>query len=145
MQGVLSTTIEALGRRVMSAAEWTSRACFKWVKELLALSASPINSSRRRGLTSRTRVALTPTELCDLEQGARVLKPGPAIHQDKNCQGREPPGSENECESYESQHANKAQNCRDHEAASSPQNKPEERSQNLTAVERVNRKEIENE
>jgi len=74
-----------------------------------------------------------------------VLKPGPAIRQDKNCQGREPQGSSNECESYESQHANKAQNGRDQEAASSPQNKPEERSQNLTAVERVNRKEIENE
>ena len=73
-----------------------------------------------------------------------MLKPGPAIHQDEDSQSREPQGLLIERESYESQHANQAQNGRNHEAASSSQNKPEERSQNLTAVERVDRKEIEN-
>jgi hypothetical protein len=81
--------------------------------------------------------------LCQPRYRPRVLKPSPAVRQDEDGKDTEPERMY-PCQSDQPSYACKANDCGDHQAAGASQHEPQQRSKDLTAIERIDGQHVEN-
>ena len=72
-----------------------------------------------------------------------MLQSAPAVHQHEDGDRPEPDVLLPESEGNEASYANEAEDRRDHQAAGAAQDKPEERTEDLAAIQRVDGKNVE--
>ena len=145
MDGTLPSAIEALSRRILGSAVRANRSGFERIKRLTTLRALPVRSDRRTAAACGASEARPPRQLRNLKQGSGMLKASPTIQQNEDGKSCIPYRSLSQRESDESEDTEQAKDSGDHQAASAPNHKPEQTSQDLTAVEWVNWQDVESE
>ena len=105
--------------------------------------AAPKVSERGRCFANGTGIFQTARHFLQLRQCACLLPASPTSHQDKNGHDADPDGFEIERQNQQSHRAEEPNRCGNHQASRAPENEPQERAQNLPAIERKNRQEIE--
>ena len=88
---------------------------------------------------------MTAWKLCHTQKRLRVLEPAPAIHQHEEGESAVPQRSSPEGEADESCNSNEPENRSDHQAMGPSNDEPQQGTKNLTAVERIDGKNIEDE
>jgi len=74
-----------------------------------------------------------------------LLEPSPAVHRHVERDCSQPKVLSPDCKSDERNGPNQAKNGRGHQASGAAKHKPEKRSQNLTAIQGIDRKNVEDE
>src|SRR5207247_10130820 len=128
---------------VTCAARRAGTAALKRVERVLAVWALPEVAERRFSFASRTYKSTSAWKLGDSRQRPCVLQSTPAIQQHKGRDHAKPHRLQPDGDSNEPDYAYHPKNSCGHEAASAAQHEPEQRTQNLAAVERVNRQHVE--
>jgi hypothetical protein len=108
-----------------------------------AFSALPEVSHRGRCLACWAGKPVPARQLCETQQGPRVLQAAPAIHQHEDGDRSEPDGFHPDGEGDNPGHAHKAKDRGHHQAAGSSEYKPEQRAKNLAAIQGINWQDIE--
>ena len=112
------------------------------IKLIAALRALPLLAHRRRRPALRTQVSFAPRQLGQPRQRPRMLQPSPATHQDERCQHAQPHRSDHQRQQKQSRYAHKSHARRRHQAARPAQRIPQQRPQDLPAIQRINGQQI---
>jgi hypothetical protein len=72
-----------------------------------------------------------------------MFQSSPAVHEHENRDRPEPEIPAHKCPDNEAGDSEKSQNCGDHQAASSSQDKPEKGSKNLTPIQGIDGQDVE--
>ena len=94
---------------------------------------------------TRGRQSLRGGELGDARQRPGLFQAAPAIHQDERRHDAQPDGSRQDRQQNQSGHANKTDDAGNQQTVRAAKKKPQQRAQNLSAIERINRHHVENE
>ncbi len=103
----------------------------------------PVFAHRRRRLACRTGKTIAARQLCQAQQGPRVLQAAPAVHQHEGRDSSVPDGLRPDGETDESCHSDQAEDRGHHQAASSSEHKPEQGAKNLAAIQGIDGKDVE--
>jgi hypothetical protein len=114
------------------------------VEGLAALSARPVFSHWRSRLAGWAGEPIATRELCQTQKSACVLQAAPAVHEHKGCECTVPDGLCPDGETDESCHSDQAQDRGDHQTATASEHKPEQRAKDLTAIQWIDGKNVEN-
>ena len=117
----------------------------KCVKRLLALSAFPERANRRVGSATGTRKALAARQFLQQDHGPRTLESTPAAEQDVGGHDQGPRGVHPQSQTDQSGRAQKSNNSGHVKAARPPHEEPKHAAKDLAAIERVDRKNVEDE
>src|SRR5580698_5261642 len=139
---MLRTALQAIRRSKLRPAMRTGCVILKDVETLTAPSAFPKLADRGRGLASRTNISVTPRQVGDGRHSLRLPKTAPADGQDVEGNNSQPGILPNEDD--ETGRADQSDYGRRHQAPVAAHHKPQQRSQNLSAIQRINRQNIEN-
>ena len=137
MQRMPAATIKALSGWKLGSALRADGPGFERIKGLAALAASPIRTHGRSCITGGAGVSIAAGQLGEAKQVSRMLESTPAIHQNKNSESGKPDGLPVDGQGYESGHAKQTEDGRNHQARSASNDEPEQGTQNLSAIERV--------
>src|SRR6185369_9766735 len=137
--------VEATRQVESRAASGAYRTGLKRVECMMAVAAFPVIAQRGFGLASGTGEALATGEPCNRQQCPRLLQPAPAIQQGEGSYGAEPNRLAPNRYPNEADHSDKPKRGGDHETAGAAKNKPEQRSQDLPTVQRIDRENVEGE
>lgn len=138
-------TVEAGGAGEAGSAGGADAAGFEGVEAGVAPVAGPVEAERRGGVAAGTGESLTAGKAFEFAEGSGLFEAAPAVHGGVGGNEAGPYGPEIDGEDEQSSHAEKAKEGRDHEAAGAAEREPEERAQDLAAVEGVDGKDIEDE
>lgn len=117
----------------------------KSVERLAAFAATPEISHRRHGFAIGTGKTFAARRVRHFRHRARLHQSVPAIQQDEHADDSEPKIFRPDRKRNQSGDADKSDDARDEQTVGASKNKPEQRAQDLSAVERINRQHIKNE
>jgi hypothetical protein len=140
-----TAAIEALCCGVLRTTVRTDSARFERVERLSTLSAFPIRSNWGSCVAGRTCESRATWELGHPQKSLGLFKPGPAVHCHEDGNRAQPRVLSPDCKSDERDGPKQAKNGRSHQAPGAAKHKPEQRSQNLTAIQGIDRKDVEDE
>ena len=137
------TAIEAGGFFETRGALRTDAAGLEGVELGCTLIATPVGSDGRRGSATRAGESLAAGDFLKLAQGAGGFEAVPAIHAGIGGDEAQPDRLLPQCQQDKTGDPNKAENRSDQQAARSSERKPEQRAQDLTAIERIDGQNVE--
>lgn len=144
-QEMLAPAIEALRRGELGVAVGTGRSGRESVEGLAAASALPVGAERGSSVAGGAGKSLTARQLRHAKQSLRMFESSPTVDCHVDGDRAQPEVSFEECERDKSGDAEQAQDRCRHQAAGAAQDKPKQGTENLAAIQRIDRKDIEDE
>src|SRR5580700_9082721 len=142
-EGMQSATVQTPGCGEPGAAVGTDALSLEGIEGLTALAALPEVSHWWCGVAAGTGKAVAAWQLRQTREEARVLPSTPAIHQHEDSENSIPNRLRIYRQNDEPGHADEAEDGGDHETAGASEHKPKQRTQNLAAIERIDRQDVE--
>src|SRR5438270_2960035 len=130
--------IQASRSRELGPAVRTHCPGLKSVERLSAVGALPILTDRWRSVAARTLKAVAARKLGHLQEILRVLQAAPAIHQHVEGNDPQPGVARINGKPDASDYSQESKDGGDQQATSSPEDKPKQRTQYLSAIQRIN-------
>lgn len=145
MHGMRASTVEAAGGLILGTAVRTRCARREGVEGLAAFSTFPVIANGRRVVARGAGESLATRKLREARKGLRLFEATPTTHRQVDRNDAEPCISDTNREHDESGDAEKSDDSSGHEAAGASEDEPQQRTEDLAAVERVDGKDIEKE
>ena len=123
----------------------TGRVIGKRVELGPARTATPKIAGGRRGMTNRARVPFPARRFGDAGETLCELVSFPTAHADERRNDAQPDRLRPECQNDKTRRAHKSDDRGHRQTLQRPDDKPEQRPENLAAIERIDREEIEDE
>ena len=142
--GTLSSTVQACCHSELGCAVWTDRLRLERIESFPALPAHPKVPDRRRCSARWTGKSVASRRFQNTRQRLRLSQSSPATRQDEHRQDSKPDGLHSQSENNKPSHADKTDDRGHHQTAGPSHRKPEQGPKNLTAVQWIDRQQIEN-
>jgi hypothetical protein len=113
------------------------------IERLATLSTLPEVSHRWRGVAAGTGIAIAARQFCQAQEDAGMLQAAPAVQQQKSGHDAVPRRPRVNRQDEKAGYTEKSEDGGDHQAAGASQDEPEQGAQNLAAVQRVDRQDVE--